>query len=171
MAVLVGILVAGAIQAQNPGRSTDLDNATAPAGGASIPSSPISGTLARPGASAEPKIPITGTEASATHLWDQAIALPTSKSLGLVGSEQAFDVEIWNTYRRTQWSLSAATVTGVGGLQLSGVTLPARLAPLDPRSSRPPCPKRGPHRSPTRPHSRWPRIAPAAPSCSRRRLR
>lgn len=130
MAVLAGLLVAGALQAQHPGRSTDIDTSAAPGTTGAVGAAPISGTLARGGALVEPLLSLAGAEVQATHLWDKVMAIPTTKALGLVASDQTFPVEVWNTYRRTQWSLTAAAVTGVGGLQLSGVTLPDQLSPL-----------------------------------------
>lgn len=130
MAVLVGILAGAAIQAQQSGRSTAIDAGTPPASGVSLTSPALAGQLARPGMSPEPQIQLDGVEANATHLWDKLVLVPSTKALGLVASEQTFPLELWNTYRRTQWSISSAVVSGVGGLQLSGVSLPAQLSPL-----------------------------------------
>lgn len=133
MAVLAGIIVAGAIQAQQT-VSSDLGQGSASFGTGVAPVAALTGALAAPGAlAAQPQAALSGTEAPATHLWDRVVLVPNSKALGLVGSEQTFGVEVWNTFRSTQWSITAAAVSGVGGLQLSGVTLPAQLSPTGSR--------------------------------------
>lgn len=130
MAAFAGVIAGLSLSAQNPTRSTDLDGNSVGGTVGSFPASNQSGARTFVLPTAEPKFAFGGAESTATHFWDQAILTPTEKALGLLASTQTFTVELWNTYRRTQYKITAASVSGSGGLQLSGVSLPAQLPPL-----------------------------------------
>lgn len=131
MAVLVGMLAAGMIHAQNDGRSVDLDIASVPGLSGGLTSSTRQGPKVFALSSPAPCLPLAGIESAGSDLWDHVLTIPTSRSLGLLLSTQTFSVEIWNTYRRQQWRLTALSIAGEGGLQVAEPSpLPAKLTPL-----------------------------------------
>ncbi len=124
MAALVGIFVAVAVQAQQPGRSADLDQHTATFGGGNATALAQAGAPATPGPHGEPCVALTGSTTEATHIWDRIVLVPHRVDLGLILSDQTFTIEVWNTHRDRGRVLQSVTTSGVGGFQ---VTAPAML--------------------------------------------
>jgi hypothetical protein len=53
------------------------------------------------------------------QLFEKIIVIPRVKALGFVLSATQFAVEVWNTFRDKDQTLSSITITGTGGLTLS----------------------------------------------------
>jgi hypothetical protein len=53
------------------------------------------------------------------QLFEKVIVIPRVKALGFVLSATQFPVEVWNTFRDTNQTLSSITITGTGGLTLA----------------------------------------------------
>jgi hypothetical protein len=129
MAVLVGIALSAFAPVDHPGRSANVDTAVTFSQAPSGTSAAGSGALVVNGPNAWREIPsqaLAGSLARVESLWDTIQVIPTDRAFGLVASEQNFTIEVWNTYRSTQWKIATVAITGQGGL-LVDASLPLVL--------------------------------------------
>ncbi len=55
-------------------------------------------------------------------LWDRIIVTPRTKDVGFVLSDQAWPVQVWNTFKRPSLQLTTIAITGPGGVTVQGPT-------------------------------------------------
>jgi hypothetical protein len=65
-----------------------------------------------------------------TCLFERVLVVPQTVALGAVLTERTITVDIWNTYRNIDKSLSAVVITGPGSAQVTTPTLPLVFVPL-----------------------------------------
>lgn len=122
MATLPGFLPVWELRGFPPVLSADLDQHSASFGGGVLGSPGAPGALAGTGVVALVSQGLAGSEAPmfGGELFEKVLVLPRAHDAGFVLSPTAWDVEVWNTHRREARALTGITVTGSGGLQVTG---------------------------------------------------
>ena len=122
MATLPGFLPAWELRGFPPVLSADLDQHSASFGGGALGSPGAPGALAGGGVVALVSQGLAGSEAPmfGGELFEKVLVLPRTKDVGFLLSAVVWDVEVWNTHRREARALTGITVTGSGGLQVTG---------------------------------------------------
>jgi hypothetical protein len=136
MANFTGTDVSNPLLADPASRSTDVTAATF-AGG--FPLSLTSGSLGASRGTPQPVISVVHGSAIGAlqelfggELFERVIVIPSAKALGFVLSATEFPVEVWNTFRNSDQTLTAIGTNGSGGVLLAdpyGEPLP--IAALD----------------------------------------
>ena len=123
MAVLPGFLPGWELRGFPPVLSADLDQHSASFGGGVLGSPGAPGALAGSGVVALVSQGLVGSEApmfGGSELFGKVLVLPRAHDAGFVLSPTVWDVEVWNTHRREARALTALTIAGSGGLQVTG---------------------------------------------------
>lgn len=81
---------------------------------------------------APPRLARSGAIATTfgNEIFEKIIVVPRVKDVGFILSEQQFPVEVWNSFKRSQKTVTAITVSGGGGLSIvNPYGLPLALGP------------------------------------------
>ncbi len=123
MATLPGFLPGWELRGFPPLLSADLDQHSASFGGGLLGTAPALGFVSSPGPVALVSDALGGLEAPMfgwSELFGKVLVIPRSKDVGFLLSSVVWDVEVWNTHRREARALTALTLAGSGGLQVTG---------------------------------------------------
>lgn len=123
MATLPGFLLGWELRGFPPVMSADLDQHSASFGGGLLGTAPALGAVSSPGPVALVSHGLDGIGApmfGGLELFEKVLVLPRTKAVGFVLSPMSWDVEVWNTHRREARALTALTLAGSGGLQVTG---------------------------------------------------
>jgi len=124
MPVLAGTDERAWLHGLGPGRSGNLDEYAHAWGPGRVTPFPASGARAGTGAVYVASAALMGVIApqSGGELFEKVIALPGSVDFGFVLDDRSNPVEVWNTHRATERNLSGISVSGVGGLIVTGAS-------------------------------------------------
>jgi len=123
MATLPGFLPGWELRGFPPVMSADLDQHSASFGGGLLGTTPAHGSVSSPGPVALVSEALGGIEAPMfgwSELFGKVLVIPRSKDVGFLLSSVVWDVEVWNTDMLASKALTNITISGAGGLQVSG---------------------------------------------------
>ncbi|OQA34468.1 MAG: hypothetical protein BWY56_01894 [Acidobacteria bacterium ADurb.Bin340] len=123
MAVLTGYYARGEVQGFPSVLTQDLGQHTATFGGGAVGSSFNGGAWSGSGVVALESQAIVGTQEPMfgwSELFGKVLVIPRSKDVGFLLSSVVWDVEVWNTDMLASKALTNITISGAGGLQVSG---------------------------------------------------
>lgn len=123
MATLPGFLPGWELRGFPPLLSADLDQHSASFGGGLLGTAPDLGAVSSPGPVALASRGLDGIDAPMfgwSELFGKVLVIPRSKDVGFLLSSVVWDVEVWNTDMLASKALTNITISGAGGLQVSG---------------------------------------------------